>query len=142
LDTRPTPENEFSRYGRKIQGVQNVRARELIKELQPYTRTYPRTDMLWLIHDMDIIDKHKELVIMHPTGHMGGPLPLIREVSRHLARKLPLSAELKRQFNEQGQITPQISFKDLIGWEAQPIVLVLSQLTDYVGYIVSKFAAF
>jgi hypothetical protein len=137
---RPLQEKDIARYERKIKGVSNVRVLKLIDELQPYKRTYPVTDFLWLIHEMDIIDKHRELVITHATGHMEGPWPLMREVRAHLTRNLPMPTELKRKFDEQGQITPQISFKDLIGWEAQPIVLVLSQLTDYVRHVVSKFA--
>jgi hypothetical protein len=136
LDTRPTAENKFSRYGRKIQGVKHVSVLKLIEELQPYNRTHPHADMLWFIHEMDVFDKHRELVIMHPTGYMIGPLPLMREVSAHFTRKVRMSAELKRQFDEYGQITPEVSFRDLPGWEAQPIVKVLTQLTDYVRYIV------
>jgi hypothetical protein len=140
LEMPPTPENEFSRYGRKIKGVTNPDALKFIGELQPYNRIPPNSDPLLVIHKMDIADKHRELVITQPTALFEGPLKLERDVRRHLLLKQRLSPELIREFEQYGKITPQISFVDFSGAVVEPIIPKLLDLTRYVGYVIGGFA--
>ena len=139
LETRPATENKFNNYDRKIKGVTNPDAHKLIEKLQPYHRPIPASDPLLVIHKMDIIDKHRELILTHPTGRLEGPLQLVRNMSAHVTGRTSLPDELRRQFDQHGQITPQISFKDIGGWDTQPIVPVLRELSSYVAIVVDQF---
>jgi len=117
LEVRPAPKDEFTRYERKIKGVGNPDALTLIAQLQPYNRVNPILDPLLVIHNMDIADKHRELVIISTTGLIEGlNAHLAREFVRHLKGTVkPLTPELKRQFDQHGKITAQISFRDFGG---------------------------
>lgn len=139
LETRPAPENKFTRYYRKIQGVQHVGALQLIEKFQPYHRVTPSIDPLWIVHQMDIADKHRELVLTQSSGFMQGPWDLMMQVRGHLTTGKPISNATKREFDEHAQVTPQVSFKDFSGGIVQPIVPKLAELTSYVIVIVSEF---
>ncbi len=139
LDTRPTPENKFTRYDRKIQGVQHSGALKLIEKLQPYNSVTPHTELLWVIHDMDRTDKHRELVIVQSTGFMQGSWDLVMKVRGHLTRGTVMPEPLMREFDKHGEITPQVSFKEFSGWIFEPIVPVLAQLLGCVRSVVFEF---
>jgi hypothetical protein len=139
LDRRPTPENEFPKYGRKVKGVKHIGALKLIEELQPYNRTHPNTDPLWIIHKMDIANKHRELAITQPSGFLEGPLNLVREVRRRLLLKLQMSPELIREFDQYGKVTPQVSFRDFSGGIVEPVIPKLVQLTGHIRYVLMRF---
>jgi len=139
LDTRPTPETEGSRYSRKVKGVTSVAALKIIGELQPYNRIPADSDPLWIIHKMDIADKHRELVITQPSGHIEAPFDIVRNVYRHLLLKQRLSTNSIRDLDQYGRITPQISFRDFSGRIAEPIVPKLEQLTRHVQEVVERF---
>jgi hypothetical protein len=140
LHTRPSPKNKPTVYDRKIKGVTNAAALKLIGELQPYDRPYPTSDPLFIINAMDITDKHRELVITRPSGHLEAPGSLMNQVSGHLLRKTRMSPELERQFDQYGKITPQISFKDFSRGIVEPIGQRLTQLTNDVRDVVVQFA--
>jgi hypothetical protein len=71
---RPKPcgvrKNKISRYCRKVEGIASPTALARIDALQPYTRTNPLRHILWLIHDMDRIDKHRELILVAFSGQI------------------------------------------------------------------------
>jgi hypothetical protein len=144
LDTRPTPENKLSRYDRKIKGLRSPDALKLIAELQPYNRVNPTLDPLSVIHNMDIADKHRELVIISGTGLIEGLTPrLAIEFRRYQGGKHgPMPLELKRQFDQYGKVTPQVSFRDFGGGIIHPIVPRLTQLTSHVRNVVAQFDGF
>jgi hypothetical protein len=70
---------------------------------------------------------------------MEGPLHLMREMSAHLLGRTPMPSELRREFDQHGQITPQISFTDIGGWDTEPIVPLLTELSSYVAIVVDQF---
>jgi hypothetical protein len=142
LEVRPAPKDKFTRYERKIKGVRNADALKLIAELQPYHRINPIIDPLLVIHNMNIADKHRELVIISTTGLIEGlNHRLAREFMRHIsgAATTPLTPELKREFDQHGKITPQVSFRDFGGGVIHPIVPRLTQLTSHVRSIIAQF---
>jgi hypothetical protein len=139
LETRPTPENKSIRYDRKIKGVQHVGALQLIEKFQPYHRVAPSIDPLWIVHQMDIADKHRELVLTQSSGFMQGPWELMMQVRGHLTTGEPLSDTAKREFDEHARVTPQISFRDFSGGTVEPIVPKLAELASYVSVVVSEF---
>jgi hypothetical protein len=142
LETPPTLENKFTRYDRKIQGVREPAALKLIEELQPYRRVDPPDDLLFIIHSMDITDKHRELVILNPTGEIVNlPGHIAVQVMGHLyGKRGPLTTDLARQVNQYSESVPHISFKNFGRRKTQPVVGSLTQLANHVRDVVSAFA--
>jgi hypothetical protein len=85
---------------------------------------------------MDVVDKHRELVVTHSSGSMQGPPRLMRQMHAHLIKRTPISDALKREFEKYGQITLQVSFRE---WRAQPIVPVLTHLSHETRDVVIQF---
>src|ERR1700730_13558450 len=54
---RPTNNDEIASFKSKIKGI-SAAARTVIECEQPYHRPDPLEHSLWIIHDMDRIDKH------------------------------------------------------------------------------------
>lgn len=84
----PDPKTEFPIYGdpaqyrlkheapRKLRGVP-AEAAEVIEEAQPYHSPRPRSSPLWALRELDIIDKHRSLLLtssivaLRSFGHFG-----------------------------------------------------------------------
>jgi hypothetical protein len=143
LKERPSSEQKPTKYDRKIKGVRNVAVLNLIADLQPYERVDPLDDLLLILHDMDIADKHRELFLISSTGSMDGlPPDLAQEFSSYLGGALgPLPAELKRKFNQYGKITPRVSFPDFGRQAIQPVVPGLTRLANKIKDVVAQFEA-
>jgi hypothetical protein len=66
--SKPADKDTIKGYERKVKGISDCGLR-LIESLQPYHRdpscalTGPANHALWIIHDLDRIDKHRELII-------------------------------------------------------------------------------
>jgi hypothetical protein len=143
LKTRPLPKDKFTAIKRKIKGVTDCRALKTIYSLQPYRVAEPAKHPLWMIHDLDITDKHRELVIISGEGRA-------ETTSRELAvefaeyvrgKRGRFTAEFKQEFDKYGKVTPQIAFRDL-GWgESKPVIPLLQQLTNTVRDIVGFLEA-
>ena len=54
----------------KIQGVTDLDARAVIRNLQPYKAPEPHRHPLWILHELDRVDKHRALhpVLAWPYG--------------------------------------------------------------------------
>jgi hypothetical protein len=144
LETRPTFENKFTRYKRKVQGVHRFGALKLIAALQPYRRIDPVEDLLLIMHKMDIAYKHRELVLFNTTGTVENlPNHVAFPLMRYLRGDLKaVSAEFKREFNKYGKVTPQISFMEFGRREIQSVVPGLIQLRDKVIPVIAAFETF
>lgn len=123
LEQRPSQHDMFTKYERKIQGVTNVRVRDLIDKLQPYNSANPRDSLLLVIQKLDVTDKHKELVIMFNAGAVQLPMEIMRRYANY-ASVDPVGgrAMLQAEFKRHGQAVPDIAFRDFGGGEVQPIV--------------------
>jgi hypothetical protein len=146
FSSKPTDENAISRYERKIEGISQP-GRNIIEGLQPYHRqpamlTGPRNHPLWIIHDMDRIDKHRELIItigafdIRVTGMASIRLML----SRYANFPEGDIAGLTKTLDPNCKVTPQISFRDFGGRKIQPVIPGLVKLTDYVGGVAKMFS--
>ena len=58
-----TTKKKICAYCRQIEGISSPTALARIHGLQPHGVANPRRHPLWLIHDMDIFDKHRELIL-------------------------------------------------------------------------------
>src|SRR5260370_12076112 len=88
LEARPVDRDGISLYERKIQGVTDTIVRDLIERLQPYNAADPVDDPILILHKMDIIDKHRELVLCVATGARAVPVAPI-EIASEMALGQP-----------------------------------------------------
>jgi hypothetical protein len=141
LDVRPTKEAKFSRYERKINGISSTRSLRLIEDLQPYNGLYPRTAALWIIHNMDRIDKHRELIIVGNVGNVELPTAELAAKFAHSIRKESpgFTPELREQLKKYGKITPHVVFRNFGGRKHQPVVPGLQDLLDFTRDVVGLF---
>jgi hypothetical protein len=129
------PSNVFSQYERKIQGITNTAVRSLIEECQPHKRANPNESLLLAIHNMDIVDKHRELVIVESTGAAQIPIELWK---RYESEELPLST-IGANFKRYGKLIPQVAFSDFCGMESEIVVQALGQMYNEVLRLVEAF---
>jgi hypothetical protein len=112
----------------KIAGIANADVRSLIEGLQPYQAGDPLNDPLlndplWIIHDFDIVDKHRELVISRPTGTVVFPVEMKPVLERYQRAHPELdSAQVARHFQDYGVLQPYISFRDFGRRKLQPVI--------------------
>jgi hypothetical protein len=145
--SKPIDKGEISRYERKVEGISD-HGRRIIEAMQPYNRppailTGPQADPLWIIHEMDTTDKHRELVLTVATfdirtqGIMESLWLMLYREADFPEREI---IGLGRAFDPNSKITMQISFREFGGRKLQPVVPRLSKLTRYVARIVRVFA--
>lgn len=148
FSSKPSDKSAINGYERKIKGV-SAHGRKIIEQLQPYHRdpafllTGPVNDPLWIIHDMDIIDKHRELIIT-----IGGFNIATEDGMAHMYLMLYREgnfpeddiASLGRSLDPNSKITPQISFQDFGRRKVQPVIPGLSKLAAYVHAVLFRFA--
>jgi hypothetical protein len=143
LKEPPTPTNVFARYERKIKGITSTGVLDLIKRLQPYNRPAPSESLLLAIHDLDIIDKHRALVIVLSSGALKFPIDLWqRYVSHECGVPGSSPVDLMGEFKNRGEILPQIAFSDFCGGESEIVVQALTGMHNYVIKIVEGFDKF
>ena len=133
LEKRPS--DVFSQYERKIKGIANTAVRSLIEECQPYKRPNPNESLLLAIHKMDIVDKHRELVIVVSTGAARFPIELWR---RYENEELPISA-IGTDFKRHGKLVPEIAFREFCGAESEIVIQALGQMYNEVLRLVEAF---
>lgn len=144
--SKPTDKSEIHRYERKVEGISS-RGRNIIEQLQPYHRdpkfllTGPNCDPLWIIHDMDTTDKHRELILTTATFRV--PAEGMPSIWLMLYREHDFPEEdiagLGRAFYPNSEITTQISFRKFGGRKAQPVIPALYKLTHYVQRVLLVF---
>lgn len=138
----PVDKKARERFDGKIQGINDPNARSLIERLQPYNAPDPVDDPLFIIHGLDIIDKHRELVFCIPTGARFFP-PEMQTVVEGYQRQHPEldAAQIAHHFKGHGPLLPYISFKDFGRREIQPVIPGLTNLFNYTYTTVNEFAA-
>jgi hypothetical protein len=138
----------LDRYDGKIQGITDPGVRDLIEKLQPYNvGADDPDDFLLIVHDMDRFDKHRELVIVHPTAYVTVPPDrpdLIRKFELYKQKKLPVTElmEISRALKNYGEVSPSISFRQFGKRESQPVIAGLGKLFIEVRTVVDLFARF
>ena len=144
---KPANKNEERRYGQKLKGVSSS-ARKLIEHLQPYNRgTGSQDDPLLIIHDMDRIDKHKELVIIVPDPKrrvtyalFGTQGPLLTLTTKKDPKKeIPVKTSWGGEVKMGGDLTAHVSFPQLGSKENQPVIPSLMALLNAVRGAINSF---
>lgn len=136
LEEEPSPSNVFTKYDRKIQLITKDAVRSLIKHCQPYRRTNPKESALLAIHNLDIVDKHKEFIIVHLTGAARMPAGMMR---RYENGELPISS-IGDNFKRYGKLIPQVAFSEFCGSEPEIVEQALGEMHNEIVRVVEAFA--
>jgi hypothetical protein len=138
---RPITPKELSRYERKIKGIASPSARKRIEQLQPYNARVPLDDPLWIIHDMNRIDKHRELLLVTTMFNIKLSRPeLIAFVLGYRSGDASaITPEIARAFKKDVKVTPHIAFARFGNRENESLVPALSQLAKRTAAVVDSF---
>jgi hypothetical protein len=140
---KPVDKRDIARFEGKVQRITDRNVLDFIERLQPYNSAYPLDDPLWIIHDFDIIDKHKELVLSEPTGVRTFPLDMQSVIEAYLQEHPELNmVEVAHHFKEYGPLTPSISFRDVGGREVQAVIPSLTKWLNYTTGAMERFSQF
>ena len=152
------PEKFKSAAPRKIQGVPSDAA-TLIEQAQPYHRG-GENDPLWILHDLDIHDKHRVLIVtasamtmytrFDQTGQFRGftllkpsaPEPGV-EIHPAYFPFAPLDYRADSpEVNVNPQEAFQIVFRDFGLAKYEPVIPRLSELSQFVAFYARAFGRF
>ena len=138
FDECPASKDELSRYNRKIKGLSKG-AKEFIGSFQPYLGPDPTIDPLFIIHEMNRLDKHRELIIVY-TGFQRKMGSSAREFfwQYNQMKTEEAWANLQAAFKADSQVTPQIAFGKIGGWENKAVVPCLAELLSYVRIVIEE----
>ena len=149
LETRPIDKDSINRHEGKIKGITNPGVLDLIEKLQPYNSPNPIESPLLVIHNMDVIDKHRELVLCMSSGAINIPHEVIaRFIANHpmgYKKGIPdaaFEADLRREIENHAQIVATISFPNFRGREFEAIVVAMMELNNDIVRIVESFSKY
>lgn len=133
--------DEQAAYDRQIKGITCARARCLIKWYQPYNTGKFADDPLAIVHNLDRVDKHQNLVLVRTRFRMDFSIPA------ELFPALIASAQEMSQdrfvevFENKAKVdfSPQIAFAEFGQRENEPVISGLNLLRDRVVEVVSEF---
>jgi hypothetical protein len=136
---KPVEKKRIFQYERKVGGVTNPNALALIESLQPYQFEEPTFSAIFIIHAMDVIDKHRELVLYHPTASLSFPSELMNQAIASVANPELETPDLYAEIPKYVYVVPQLSFKQFGPRSTQPVISGLNELTSFVDEVVEKF---
>jgi hypothetical protein len=131
---------------RKIQLVEPPAAKALINSSQPFNGRRSN-DPLWLVHQLDVIDKHRVLVVMSATllfyknlglgrSNPGPPRYLpTRGLKNGTVIVYPAMAPVDLNF----EASPEVVLPRLGRMNVEPVVPRLTQASQYVRALIGKF---
>ncbi|MGA3319125.1 MAG: hypothetical protein ABSC64_22135 [Candidatus Korobacteraceae bacterium] len=141
LESRPRNENRLTSYERKIKGVSNVAVLDMIERLQPYNSADPATNALLLLHNMDITDKHKELVLCVSSGGITVDPHAFRDTMMRHLQGIITEAEAKAYLKNYAKFAPMIALGDFGQGKPKPLIPLLYELHNFVAGVVASFSA-
>jgi hypothetical protein len=138
---KPVDKEKIASYERKIKGITDPDVVGLIEHFQPYNSPDPTNTYLYIVHNFDRIDKHRELVLCFPTGAREFPPDLQSFVARYQREHPELrSVEVAINLKAYGKLVPQIAFKEFGRREVQPVVQGLMELNNFIVTVIAQFA--
>jgi hypothetical protein len=136
--------NKMSGYCRQIQGIASPTALTRIHTLQPYLRQNPSRDPLWLIHDMDRVDKHRELILVAFSGQLNvmanAVLPGIGLMVPWEVRPRVIQIVGQGKVDMKAEMTAQIALGELSERKDQPIIPTLQNFLRFTSNSIETFA--
>ena len=133
------------RFCRKVEGISSPTALARIERLQPYHGSNPPRHPLWVIHDLDKIDKHRDLVLVvyimqvnisasAQANAVGEQMPW--EISPRNVRIVGPPTNMQMQV----KMSAQISLREFSKRDDEPIIPVLQNLLRFAINSVESFA--
>jgi hypothetical protein len=145
-----------------IKGVSRL-DRPLIEALQPYQSPDPQNSILRIVHDLDIADKHRLLVVVTHTAVLGTILKITRNDTPHPSfgielppaatmqysweiedgvevHRVPLRGIPNPNFEMTINATVQMAFEKVGTFRRGPIILTLLQMCHGVEVAIGTFA--
>jgi hypothetical protein len=140
FEARPANHESRALFERKVQGITDPNVRALIEQLQPYNAADPLDDPLWIIHDFDIVDRHRELIFCVGTGSTVFPREMqgILETYQREHPELD-SAQVARHFKSDGSTQPCISFRNFGRRGVKAVTEGLIELFNYTIRVAGDF---
>lgn len=136
--------DKLRQYERRLKGIKSASALARIKKLQPYARHDAFGDPLWLIHDMDRIDKHRELVIVvHAlTVHVSAGMTYTGQGDQRPYELKPRSFRPTRPIGLTGggQVSAQVVFREFGTRTNVLVIQALQELLDFASKNIESFA--
>jgi len=149
LETRPIDKDSAKRHEGKIKGITNSGVLDLIEKLQPYNSPNPIESALLAIHNIDITDKHRELVLCFATGAVEVPPEVAARIVAKYAPRYQkgtlgtaFESEVHQEFQNNAKIVPTISFSNFRGREFEAVMPAIMELNNEIVRIVSRFDNF
>lgn len=149
LETRPIDKDSIKRYEGKIKGITDTGVLDAIERLQPYNAINPVESPLLVIHNMDVTDKHRELILCLSTGAIEIPPDVVGDAVAKLRMSYQqgivdptLEARLKREMQNHAKIVATISFPNFRGREFEAVVMAMMELNNEVVRIIAEFARY
>lgn len=139
--------NEASRYQRQTQFIVDPNALSIINKVQPaWLKSRGEslnTDPLYIVHWMDIFDKHRALAMFVWVPRMQGVSNVTREYlpiqdADGTRMLIPLIGTAKVQANM--KVSLHVAFAKTNKWEERPVIELLFNLTDAIRNVVGLFA--
>jgi hypothetical protein len=138
-------EDKPSSYDRKIQGIRSFTALIRIDGLQPYKRPDPLNHDLWLIHEMDIVDKHRELNLV--VFAIGTSIQATRS-QRFTGVKDSATGGVRitgpagpHKVEVYVELSAQVTFSNVGTRENEPTIPILQQLSGFAADSVELFSS-
>jgi hypothetical protein len=128
-------------YEGKVNGITSTTVLDMIKGLQPYNFPDPIGSPLFIIHKMDITDKHQKLVLFSPIGGLEWPIDVAERYVRYQRGDLgSMPIDIESEFKSRGKIVPQVAFRNFGKREIEPVVSGLAELQNFVVDLVKRFS--
>ena len=140
---QPTRKDEIKNYSRKVNGIKSGSALKLIESVQPYHAVIPMDDPLALVHELDRIDKHQNLVLVVASMDMRISYPLALTQSLAIGG-LGMDEDAFVKYFEskvQMQISNQIAFAKFGSGRNQNVIPALTVLVSAVRDVVELFSS-
>lgn len=139
---KPLDKDRRKRFEGKIRGITDLKARSLIERVQPHNAADPLDDPLWIIHDFDILDKHREPIFCAGTGSTILPRSMKGEIETyHRAHPELNPAQIARHFQGHGPTKPCVSFRNFGRREVYSVNEGLIDLFNYTVVVIDEFRA-
>lgn len=132
-----------ARYDRNVAGIASPAALKHIGDLQPYKRPNSADQPLAIIHELDRIDKHHELVIVVAAFEARLHIPL-ESFTERMINGMAMKEEAfvwESQQKIDGELSRKVAFSKFGERENQSVIPSLKQLTDAIRDVVRMFAA-
>jgi hypothetical protein len=141
--SKPPNKDEQSRYDGNIKGITAPAARSLIGDLQPYKGSHPIDNPLAIVHKLNRIDKHRNLVLVVATFDAQIEIPEHLLTTRMIGGGLKMDRDaLAREVTQKAnfKMSRQVAFAHFGERKNQPVIPSLTELANAIRNVVKVFA--